>query len=151
VVGSGTAEAARAAGLRVEVQGPGTGSGLAAELVAAWSRPTTVIFACGRERRQELPEALTAAGHTVLAVELYRMRPTPPRELPPLGPSLEAVVLTSPRSARYYLDGVGGHPLPCQHWALGPTTQAAAAALGIDCLIPPEANLESLAEELCKI
>jgi len=78
------------------------------------------------------------------------MVPTPPRELPPLGPSLDAVILTSPRAAGLYLDGVGGLPLPCRHWALGPTTQAAAVALGIECLSPDKPTMQSLAEELCK-
>jgi uroporphyrinogen-III synthase len=86
----------------------------------------------------------------VLPVVVYRMDPTPPRELPPLGPSLDAVVLTSPRAATFYLEGVGGHPLPCPHWALGPTTRQAAAALGIDCRIPLEPTMKSLAEELCR-
>jgi uroporphyrinogen-III synthase len=151
VVGDGTAKAARTAGLQVELVGPGTGAGLAAQLLQRWQQPTTAVFACGRERRTELPDTLSDAGHRVMPLQLYGMRPTPPRELPPLGPSLEAVVLTSPRSARYYLEGVGGQPLPCEHWAMGPTTQQAAEAMGIACRIPPQPNLESLAEELCKI
>lgn len=151
VVGEGTERAARDAGLRVELVGPGTGAGLAEALTARWSHPTTAVFACGRERRTELPTTLTGAGHTVLPVELYGMRPTPPRELPPLGPSLDAVVLTSPRSARYYLEGVGGQPLPCPHVAMGPTTQQAAEAMGVSCRIPDKPTIESLAEELCKI
>jgi uroporphyrinogen-III synthase len=150
VVGTRTAASAHSAGLRVELVGPGTGAGLAEQLIDAVSEPTTFVFACGRDRRPELPRALTEAGHEVLPVVVYRMDPTPPRELPPLGPSLDGVVLTSPRAARLYLDGVGGLPLPCRHWALGPTTRAAAAAIGIDCSIPNEPTLESLAEELCK-
>jgi uroporphyrinogen-III synthase len=149
-VGTATAHAAAEAGFRVDLVGPGHGGGLAAQLVEHLEQPTTIIFACGRERRLELPKILEDADHTVLPVEVYRMRPTPPRELPPLGPSLDAVVLTSPRSAGLYLDGVGGMPLPCPHWALGPTTRDAAAALGIDCAIPQEPTMESLAEELCK-
>jgi uroporphyrinogen-III synthase len=149
-VGEATADAARGAGLRVEMVGPGEGSGLARQLVDAMNEPTTFIFACGRDRRPELQRILVEAGHEVVPIVVYRMDPTPARELPPLGPSLEAVVLTSPRSAQLYLEGVGGHPLPCQHWALGPTTREAAAAIGIDCLIPREPTLESLAEELCK-
>ncbi len=149
-VGTSTALAAEEAGLRVELTGPGTGQGLAADLLERLEAPATLVFACGRDRRPELPRALEAAGHAVVPIEVYRMDPTPPRELPPLGPSLDAVVLTSPRSATLYLDGIGGMPLPCQHWALGPTTQQAAAALGINCLIPPEPSIKSLAEELCK-
>jgi len=150
VVGEGTAQAATAADLDPEAVGPGTGLGLAKDLIARWEAPTTAVFACGRDRRPELPDAIVQAGHNLFPVEVYRMRPTPPRELPPLGPSLEAVVVTSPRAARLYLDGVGGRPLPCPHWALGPTTRDAARSMGIECLIPPEPNLESLAEELCR-
>jgi len=150
-VGPSTAQAAEEARLDVELVGPGTGQGLARELVERLDRPTCVIFACGHDRRPELPRILSEAGHTVLPVEVYRMVPTPPRELPPLGPSLEAVVLTSPRAASLYLDGVGGLPLPCLHWALGPTTRDAAAALGIECRTPDEPTMQSLAEELCKI
>jgi uroporphyrinogen-III synthase len=149
-VGSATAEAARRAGLHVELEGPGSGAGLAQQLLDRVDASTTFIFACGKDRRPELPSALAEAGHDVLPIVVYKMDPTPPRELPPLGPSLEAVILTSPRAAELYLAGVGGLPLPCQHWALGQTTQNAAAAIGIDCLIPPEPSIELLAEELCK-
>lgn len=149
-VGIGTAEAARRAGLRVEHTGPGDGAGLAKQLIGQVARTTTFLFACGHHRRPELPTGLSEAGHEVLPVVVYRMDPTPVRELPPLPPSLEGVVLTSPRAAHLYLEGVGGLPLPCPHWALGTTTQTAARAIGIDCLVPSEPTLESLAEELCK-
>ena len=149
-VGTSTAASARNAGLRVELVGPGNGAGLARQLIDEIEGPATFVFACGRDRRQELPALLTEAGHEVLPVVVYRMDPTPTRELPPLGPSLEGVVLTSPRAAQLYLDGVGGLPLPCRHWALGPTTRVAAAAIGIDCSIPNEPTFKSLAEELCK-
>jgi len=149
-VGPSTAQAADRAGLGVELIGPGTGQGLASELVKQLEQPATFIFPCGHDRRPELPQILTAAGHTVLPVEVYRMLPTPPRELPPLGPSLDAVILTSPRAAGLYIEGVGGLPLPCLHWALGPTTRVAAAALGIECQTPDKPTMQSLAEELCK-
>lgn len=151
VVGSGTARAVAEAGLEACLVGPGTGLGLAEMMIEELAPGAPVVFACGRDRRPELPNRLAAAGHTVIPVVVYRMEPTPPRELPPLGPSLEAVVLTSPRAASLYLEGVGGRPLPCPHLAFGPTTRDAAAALGIDCRAPAEPSLESLAEELCKI
>ncbi len=150
VIGNGTAEASTAAGIEPTLIGPGTGAGLAEDLNHRLTGPTTFIYACGHHRRPELPEALEAAGHTVLPLVVYRMIATPPPELPSPGPSFDAVVLTSPRAARLYLDGVGGRPLPCPHWALGPTTRDAALSMGIECLIPPEPNLESLAEELCR-
>lgn len=149
-VGTSTAASARSAGLRVNLVGPGTGIGLATQLIDEIEGPAVFVFACGHDRRPELPRALTDAGHEVLPVVVYRMDPTPARELPPLGASLEGVVLTSPRSAQLYLEGVGGLPLPCRHWALGPTTQTAATAIGIDCSIPTEPTFQSLAEELCK-
>jgi len=150
-VGPTTARAAEAAGLRVEAVGPGSGAELARQLIEHLTPQSLVIFACGRDRRQDLPALLGRAGHTVLPLEVYRMVATPPRELPPLGPSLEAAVLTSPRAAALYLEGVGGRPLPCPHWALGTTTQQAASNLGIECRIPKEPTMESLAEELCTI
>ena len=150
-VGPSTARAAENAGLRVELVGPGNGAGLGEALINAMRPSSLAVFACGRERRPELPQILEHAGHTVRPVVVYRMVPTPPRELPPLGPSLEAVVLTSPRAASLYLEGVGGRPLPCRHFALGTTTQQAAAGLGIECRIPHEPTMESLAEELCTI
>lgn len=148
-VGRGTADAAERAGLRVEHVGPGTGAGLSAELAEVWPQSTLVVFACGVHRRDELPEALAAAGHQVVPVEIYRMRRTPPRELPSPGPA-DLVVLTSPRAARLYLEAMGGLPLPIPHWALGPTTRDAAEALGIPCSIPPQPDIHSLAEELCR-
>jgi len=150
-VGPSTARAAEAAGLKVELVGPGNGAGLGERLVNTMQPASAAIFACGRDRRPELPRILEQAGHAVLPVVVYRIVPTPPRELPPLGPNLEAVVLTSPRAASLYLEGVGGRPLPCVHFALGMTTQEAAAGLGIDCRIPHEPTMESLAEELCTI
>lgn len=149
-VGPTTAAAARDAGLRVQLVGSGTGADLAEDLLPALEPASTILFACGHERRRELPEKLEAAGHTVVSVVVYRMRPTPPREMPPLGPRVDVVVLTSPRAARLYLDSVGGLPLPCDHVALGPTTQQAAGAMGIDCRIPEQPNIPSLAEELCR-
>jgi len=150
-VGSSTAASAEKVGLHVQLIGPGNGIGLARELIEVLKPQSLLIFACGRERRKELPQLLEEKGHTVIPLEVYRMVATPPRELPPLGPSLEAVVLTSPRSAGLYLEGVGGQPLPCPHFALGATTRQAAAGLGIECRIPEEPTMKSLAEVLCTI
>lgn len=150
VVGDTTAEAAAEAGLGVDHVGPGSGAGLAKQLIERLDPACPVVLACGKERRHELPKALAEAGHPVHPVVVYSMRATPPRELPPLGPNLEAVILTSPRAARLYIDAVGGKPLPLQHWALGPTTRDAAGGLGIECAIPSKPTMYSLAEELCQ-
>jgi uroporphyrinogen-III synthase len=150
-VGEATAAAASDAGFTVELVGPGSGAGLGSMLAESLPPGTSVVLACGRDRRPELGDALESSGHPVLPLVVYAMVPTPPRELPPLGGGLEAVVLTSPRAARLYLESVGGRPLPLQHWALGATTRDAAAALGIQCRIPARPTITSLAEELCRI
>jgi uroporphyrinogen-III synthase len=150
VIGDATAAAAARAGLRVELVGPGTGLGLAKDLLQFIDPQTPVLLVCGKERRGEFAEALESAGHQVHPLEVYRMQATPVRELPQLGADLAAVILTSPRSARLYLDAVGGKALPLPHWALGPTTDHAATALGIDCRTPPKPTFESLVEELCR-
>ncbi len=147
-IGSATAAAASAAGLEPALVADGDGASLASALIAELPAAATVVLACGRHRRRELPAALERAGHRVVPVAVYDMAATPPRELPPLPASLDAVVVTSPRAARLYLDGVGGLPLPCTHWALGPTTRDAAAALGIACRIPPRPEMEALASAL---
>ncbi|MGD8441290.1 MAG: uroporphyrinogen-III synthase, partial [Holophagae bacterium] len=150
VIGDGTAAAARATGLEPALVGPGTGIGLAADLNAALNQPSTLLFPCGEHRRSELPDALQAAGHDVVPVVVYRMAKTPIEQLPTIHRAPAAVVVTSPRSARLYLEAIGGRPLPCPHWALGPTTRDAADALGVACSIPAEPTLESLAEDLCR-
>ena len=86
----------------------------------------------------------------MLELVTHRFRATPSRELPAIGPS-QVVVLTSPLAARFYLEAVGGHPLPVPHVAVGPTTRDGAAALGVDCLIPSSADLDALADTVCSL
>jgi len=148
-VGRTTARAAARAGLRVALTGPGTGAGLAAELVERLKEPELFVFACGIDHRHELPDALRGAGHTVIELEVYRMIRLGPSALPVPVEEISAVVLTSPRSTRYYVENLGGRPLDCPHIALGPTTRDAARAFGIECRIPAHPEMEALAEELC--
>jgi len=148
-VGQATAGAAAAIGLDIRLVGTGTGADLAGPLASMLTEGAPVVLACGHDRRPELPAALEGAGHPVHPVEVYRMRPTPPSDLPPLPPRVDAVVLTSPRAATLYLSRVGGSPLPCPHWVFGPTTRDAASALGIVCQATERPDLQSLAEALC--
>lgn len=148
-VGQATARAAAAVGLDIRLVGTGTGADLADPLAALLAEGAPVVLACGHDRRPELPDALEAAGHPVVVVEVYRMRATPPGDLPPLPERVDGVVLTSPRAATLYLARAGGSPLPCPHWVLGPTTLNAAAALGIACRATDRPDLQSLAEALC--
>jgi len=150
-VGRTTAREAGKYGIRVELTGPGTGAGLASELVTHLEEPALLVFACGAEHRPELPQALRDAGHTVLLLTVYRMLRLPPVPLPVPVEDLSAVVLTSPRSGRYYVENLGGNLPDCLHIALGPTTRDAVSALGITCRIPARPEMEALAEELCSI
>ena len=150
-VGRTTARAAVEVGLRVAVTGPGTGAGLATELTTCFTEPGLFVFPCGIDHRRELPDALRVAGHTVIELQVYRMDRLPPAALPAPVEEISAVVLTSPRSTRYYVENLGGRPLDCPHIALGPTTRDAARTLGIECRIPARPEMEALAEELCTI
>lgn len=145
-VGKTTARAAQQRGFRVSLTGKGTGAALAAELLARLDQPALFVFACGEDHRKELPEALMQAGHEVMLLPVYRMLRLPPAPLPE--GRIDAVVLTSPRSARYYLENLGGHPPRCPHIALGPTTASAWRRLGFECSIPPRPEMDSLAEAL---
>lgn len=147
-VGPATADAARAAGLRVELTGPGTGAQLAAELHGLTEGRSLFLYACGMHRRPDLTDTLRRHGHTVVELEVYRMVRLPPAPPPESADPISAVVLTSPRSTRYYVENLGGRPLDCLHIALGPTTQEAARSYGIECRIPARPDMESLAEDL---
>ena len=150
VVGDATAAAAARAGLRIDLIGPGTGIGLARDLMSVLEPQNPLLLAGGRERRPEFAEALESAGHRVYPLVVYQMDPTPASELPPPGSDLAAVILTSPRAATLYVGALGGRPLPVPHWALGATTQQAATHLGIECRTSSRPTFESLVEELCR-
>lgn len=71
VVGERTAAAAREIGL-----GPAAGicadaAALAASLAGRLLRPARLLYLAGRDRKHDLERALRAAGHEVLAVEVY--------------------------------------------------------------------------------
>lgn len=148
-IGPGTADAVRTTGLEPRLTGPGTGAGLARDLIPRFASSSTIVLAAGRDRRPDLTDALTGAGHEVIPVVVYAMEAAPEGSLPHPDATVDAVLLTSPRSAHLYLEHAGGEPLPCPHWALGPTTRDAARGLGLECRIPATPDLDSFAEELC--
>lgn len=151
-VGERTAAVARSAGLRVAMVGTAGGAALAAQLSAVLSSGDRVLHACGRDHRPELGDALATRGVHVVAVRVYAMEPAPPDSLPPLPDSQPvAVLLTSPRAAAAYVAVRGGGALPCPHLAMGTTTAAEAARLGLAAQPLPKPSLASLEEELCRI
>jgi len=151
-VGAATARACREAGFAVALEGDGGGAQLAQSMLQRFPRPLVVAFPCGREHREELVQELAAAGATVLPVPVYAMELTPPEELPPLPEGLpSAVVVTSPRATQAYWQATGGAFAAVPHLALGPTTAAAVAALGVAPKAVAKPTAEKLLEELCRI
>lgn len=150
-VGAATARACRQWGLHVEREGSAGGGALAREMVANLHSGQTVLHPTGRHHREEAYAAFAAAGIEVLTVEVYDMRERETGTLPHLPEAAPAaVLLTSPRAAEAYLRAVPPQVLRAPHFALGPTTAAAAASLGLSprTLSRPDPLL--LVEELCK-
>ncbi|MGA2044278.1 MAG: uroporphyrinogen-III synthase [Roseiarcus sp.] len=72
VAGARTAAAARAAGLG-EADGIGEdAASLARLIVAGLAGPSRLLYLAARDRKSELESALAAAGHMVVATEIYR-------------------------------------------------------------------------------
>lgn len=150
-VGPATAAAARREDFEVKFVGDAGGAALGAMLLEALRPGDAVVHPCGRERREELEQALGAGGIRVVPLVVYAMTEAAPESLPPLpdGRPL-AVFLTSPRAARAYLRASGGRYSAVPHIALGPTTAAAAAEEGILASAPAFATTEAVVEELCR-
>jgi uroporphyrinogen-III synthase len=151
-VGRATARAAEAIGLRVELIGTAGAPALVAQLAARLEGDAAVVHPCGRDRRDELGEGLRRAGRAVIPVAVYAMDPTPLAELPdlPAQPPL-AVLLSSPRAARAYAEATAGRFAGVPHLAMGATTAAAAAELGLAVRTLADPTPDALVEELCQI
>jgi uroporphyrinogen-III synthase len=152
VVGPGTARAARAAGLPVELEAEGgTGAALGAELARRLLATDAVLLPAAEGGRPEMEAALAAAlpseqatpegggppsraTASVTRVAAYRSTPLAVdgavwadlRARPPA-----AVLFASPRTVEAFLDA-GGRPVleQARAVAIGPTTAAALKALG---------------------
>lgn len=149
-VGRATAEAALAAGYRVVLTGNAGGENLARQVIGLARPGQLVLHACGHEPRPELAETLTAAGLVVLPLVVYTSELVPPDQLPALPEgSPTAVVLSSPRAARGYVQACGQRFASAPHFAFGRTTAEAAAELGITATALREPNDACLLEELC--
>jgi len=133
-VGPATSAALRAAGIPVDLT-PGHG-GSAATLAASWPAAhagESVLLPQSEIAGRLLAEALVAKGFRVDTVTAYRTLPCP---LPGAvaadlaGGAFEAVLLTSPSTAQ----ALAGTPMAggTVLGAIGPTTAAAAAAIGLE-------------------
>jgi uroporphyrinogen-III synthase len=134
-VGAATADAARAHLGRADVVGTGTGAALAAQLVASGdltARPN-VLVAVAANAGHALERTLAAAGARCTRLDLYRTVPAPPaarkRRSSALG--AERVVLASPSAASGFVHQVELDSA-VEIYTIGPSTTAAARALGLD-------------------
>ncbi len=135
-VGPRTARAVEAYGLKVAAEPPeGTGVALYEAMRPALEPEDEVLLPAAEEGRRELEDALREHGARVARVTAYRSRPV---LLPPEAHALlessppDVALFASPRTAEAFLEAVGRERLgPARLVAIGPTTAAALAQLGL--------------------
>jgi uroporphyrinogen-III synthase len=133
VVGAATAAVARATLGRADLVGRGTGADLGAELAARGDvRDANVLIAVAENAGDAVERALAAAGARCTRLDLYRTIPVPPAAVKRRLSTLEAerVVLASPTAARGFVHQVE-LDVPAAIYTIGPSTTAAARALGL--------------------
>jgi uroporphyrinogen-III synthase len=151
-VGAATADAARTLLGRVDLLGGGNAAALGAALtsdgrIAAGAR---VVLALAANARDELEQRLASAGARCTRFDVYRTIPAPPaaskRALSSLG--AERVVLASPSAASGFVHQVD-LDVPVAIYTIGPSTTAAARALGLDVTAEArEPSLEGILEAM---
>lgn len=138
-VGPATAGALAAHGLVADlVAEPAPGEGAAAALLACFPPPggpaeKPVLLPRAAGGREELGDGLARLGWVVEVVEAYRSV-VPPADEALLGslPGADAVLFASPSAVEGFLALAGPERLPPAVVTIGPTTSAAARALGIE-------------------
>ncbi len=138
VVGPKTAARVREAGLKVVSEGTNAADLAGKVLALGWQR---IAFFCGEVHREELPEALRAAGRQLDKYQVYR---TIQRPLKAEMAAFAAVLFFSPRgveAALYHQPW----PEQAQAFAIGPTTAAAFEKhTGQQASFPSEPTVEAL-------
>jgi uroporphyrinogen-III synthase len=134
-VGAATADAARAVLGRTDLVGGGNAAALGAALTSdpRFARGVRVVLALAANASEALERALASAGARCARFDVYRTIPAPPaahrRALSSLG--AERVVLASPSAASGFVHQVD-LDVPVAIYTIGPSTTAAARALGLD-------------------
>lgn len=159
-VGSRTAEAARAAGFAPQ-SAKGNRSALLALILDGLPPAQKLLFVAGRDRHDDLPEQLRAAGHVVTIWTAYEAKavealPEPAAEALRSG-QVDAALHYSPRSAQVFLDLAGKAGLAEQaralpQLALSAEIAAPLIAAGADTVLvaehPEEAALFAALDQL---
>jgi uroporphyrinogen-III synthase len=133
-VGAATAEEARERLGRADLVGGGNAAALGAALTAdaSFTRGASVVLALAANASDALERTLAAAGARCARFDVYRTIPAPAaaskRALSSLG--AERVVLASPSAATGFVHQVD-LDVPVAIYTIGPSTTAAARALGL--------------------
>jgi uroporphyrinogen-III synthase len=151
-VGAATAGEARERLGRADLVGGGSAAALGAALTrdARFMRAARVVLALAANASDALERALEAAGARCVRFDVYRTIPAPPvaskRALSSLG--AERVVLASPSAASGFVHQVD-LDVPVAIYTIGPSTTAAARALGLDVTAEArEPSLEGILEAM---
>ena len=150
-VGAATAAEARKLLGRADLVGAGDAAALGAALTSGERiAGASVVLALAANARDELEQVLAAAGARCTRFDVYRTIPAPPaapkRTLSSLG--AERVVLASPSAASGFVHQVD-LDVPVAIYTIGPSTTAAARALGLDVTAEArEPSLEGILEAM---
>ena len=153
-VGSETARALRAAGLDVALVPPADRQrqeGLLEALLAALPPPAAagarILFPQALGGRELVRDELARRGYTVDVVPVSQ---TVARDLTEPPPAFDVATFASPSALRAFVERLGGARLAEARVAvIGPTTTAAAAALGVRVdAMPPNASSPALVQSL---
>jgi len=151
-VGAATADAANKLLGRADLLGGGNAAALGAALASdeRIAAGASVVLALAANARDELEQVLAAAGARCTRFDVYRTIPAPPaaqkRALSSLG--AERVVLASPSAASGFVHQVD-LDVPVAIYTIGPSTTAAARALGLDVTAEArEPSLEGILEAM---
>jgi len=151
-VGAATADEARERLGRADLVGGSNAAALGATLTAdaRFTRGARVVLALAANASDALERALEAAGARCARFDVYRTIPAPPaaskRALSSLG--AERVVLASPSAASGFVHQVD-LDVPVTIYTIGPSTTAAARALGLTVTAEArEPSLEGILEAM---